>query len=389
MIQNHHRDNHLNNYIGSKSGFTRIDDYTVIRTAASQHKWSEVHRFRKKHSDRPLVHCYALFAFSKMDLELEKDGGMSLDCADAMLHAKELIDDPKSLIPMTIKVFALLVYERFLSTLQGRAEFFDVRSVKETGKKRQRAIETYIQSQLRILTRCIDGIEMESQTFKSKVGAEDDWEETVWFPTHRGADMAGLGLSCLSLLAQEQEHRELMAETVTASVMTCMQKCKEEGLVQCHGLRCLYNMVYRCNAAQVCMLLAPYKALLEMLHGQWSGDSELHHLIDRFERCLRVDGWRGGVEKEMEKEFKENLARRELEDRRRKGLDTSETHLLEAKDEAKGAHGVLEHHSQGEAKPGSLHEADGKAHGRHAHEHKTEHKKEPHAPSGLSHKTHS
>ena len=206
-----------------------------------------------------------------------------------------------------MKVFALLVFERFLSTLQGRAEFFDTRPVKTTGKKRQRAIEEYLQRQMRILTRCIDGIEMDSQTFKSKVGAEEEWEETVHFPTHRGADVAALGLSCISLLGQEQEHRELMSETVTDSIIKCMMKCVDEPLVQCHGLRALYNMVYRCHAAQVSILLAPYKPLLKMLDSTWSGDVEVSKLMRRLELALKPDGWRGGVEKIMEKEFKEEL----------------------------------------------------------------------------------
>jgi len=267
-----------------------------------------------------------------------------------------------------VKVFALLVFERFLSTLQGRAEFFDTRPVKTTGKKRQRAIEEYLQRQMRILTRCIDGIEMDSQTFKSKVGAEEEWEETVHFPTHRGADVAALGLSCISLLGQEQEHRELMSETVTESIIKCMMKCVDEPLVQCHGLRALYNMVYRCHAAQVSILLAPYKPLLKMLDSTWSGDVEVSKLMRRLELALKPDGWRGGVEKIMEKEFKEELARREANLAMSGQLkNTDKDH------EAKGAHGALEHHEQGEATPVTSEITDGKSRGKHAHESK-EHK---------------
>lgn len=273
-----------------------------------------------------------------------------------------LINDPDSAVPWTIKVFALMVFERFLATLQGRAEYFDVKPVKVTGKKRQRAIEEYLMNQMRILCYCVDGIEMESQTFKSKLGAEKAWEETVHFPTHRGADVAALGLSCLSLLAQEQEHREIMSETVTKSVIDCMMKCADESLVQCHGLRCLYNMMYRCHAAQITILLAPYKELLAMLNMQWSGDAEVNTLIVRLELALKPDGWRGGVEKVMEVAFKKKL--KEMEVSLAKSSQSKKDH---GEHEDERAHGLVEHHDQGEAVPSS----DSKG-----HEHSAKHNKE-------------
>jgi len=288
---------------GSKTGWTIISDYTNMRAAVEGNNWVRVHEMLNKYQDRPLTHAYALFAFSKMEMEIERDGGYSIPCADAWFHCKKLIDDPLGNTPKTLKVFALMVWERFLAIPQGRAEFFNTTSVKTTGKKRQRAIEEFLQGQMRILTQQIEGIDYESQTFKSKFGAKEEYQITVHFPTRRGADIAALGMSCLSLLGQEQEHRELMSETITKPIIGTMLKCEEETLVQAHGLRALYNMMYRCHAAQETILLADWKKLLQMLKTLHSGDPELHMLTRRFELSLQPEGWRGAIEKQLSMEM--------------------------------------------------------------------------------------
>jgi len=102
---------------GRKSGMLRIDDYTNIRAAVVGGKWSMVHHYRKKYEHRPLTQCYALFAFSKMEMEVEADGGMSMECAEAFSHAKALVDDPRSQVILLLLLLLLLLLRLLLLLL--------------------------------------------------------------------------------------------------------------------------------------------------------------------------------------------------------------------------------------------------------------------------------
>jgi hypothetical protein len=286
---------------GAKTVSLYIDDYTNMRVAAQENNWKLTLHFMELYKSRPLSHVYALQNIAKMKMEIEKDGGMSMECASAFALIMELVDDPYGRTPMTIKVFALYAMERFLGTVQGRSEFFDLKCVKAQGKKRAKAVEEYLKKQFRIFTRIIDSIEMEKLTMKSK--HEGVHDEVVLFPSRRGVDMAELGLSCLSLLGQEQEWRELMSELVVKSIMTCMMKCIDEPLAIINGLKALYNLCYRCNAGQVTILLAPYKKLLEAVYGSFSGDPEVNKMTRRLELALTGDGWRGTVEATLAEEM--------------------------------------------------------------------------------------
>ena len=124
--------------------------------------------------------------------------------------------------------------------------------------------------------------------------------------------MGSFAMACISLLGQEQEHRELMAETVTTNIITSMLKCENEPTIQLNGTRALYNMCYRCQAAQMVILMSDTRPLIEMLYRQYSGDSEVKTMVRRLELALTGEGWRGTVEKQMEKEFKEELEKKSL-----------------------------------------------------------------------------
>ena len=298
---------------GLKTGHLIISDYTNMRVACRDNNWRYVLNMIEKYPDRKLTHAYALFAFSKMEYEVERDGGFSVAVVEAFDHCFTLIDDPYSTISPTLKVFALYTLEKFLHTLQGRSLFFDASKVKVTGKKRAKAVFEYFQSRLVVFTNLIDGMEYESQTFSGKVGSDNsEMTTTVHTPTCRAVDMGSFAMACISLLGQEQEHRELMAETVTTNIIKSMLKCENEPTIQLNGTRALYNMCYRCQAAQMVILMSDTRPLIEMLYRQYSGDSEVKTMVRRLELALTGEGWRGTVEKQMEKEFKEELEKKSL-----------------------------------------------------------------------------
>ena len=295
---------------GLKTGHLIISDYTNMRVACRENDWKKVLNMIEKYPNRLLTHAYALFSFSKMEYEVERDGGFSIPVVAAFDHCFELIDDPYSRVSPTLKLFALFTLEKFLHSMQGRSLFFDASKVKVTGKKRAKALFEYFQRRLTVFTNLIDGMEYESQTFKGKVGTESsEVTTTLYIPTRRAVDLGSYSMACISLLGQEQEHRELMAETVTTNIVKSMLKCENEPSIQIHGTRAIYNMCYRCQAAQMVILLADTRPLIKMLYRQYSGDSEIKTMTRRLELALTGEGWRGTVEKTMEKEFMEELER--------------------------------------------------------------------------------
>ena len=173
-------------------------------------------------------------------------------------------------------------------------------------------IEEFFQQRMRLFTNIIDGMKYDHHTFKGKAGSNgQETSTTIYFPSGRAVDSGSLALSCLALLGQEQEHRELMSETVTKSCIDAMMKCEEEPTIQLRGCQLLYNMCYRCQAAQLTILMADTKPLIQMLKNQFSGDPEILTMTRRIELALTPDGFRGAVEKQMEREFKEELRRLE------------------------------------------------------------------------------
>ena len=288
----------------------KIDDYSIVRSAIENNDWKRVLYIMHLHADRILVQIYGLLAFAKSWVPLDKKAGIlgneAKEVFDLCLY---LIDDPDRCIRQTHRVFALMALVNILSLRAGRMEYFNVETVTVQGAKRKDSVDQFLDKRLRLLTVCLDNIEMETTKFSTlKDGVKVNHVTVI--PTQRGCDIAEYAMRCLSLLSQNPEQRELMASVVPGSVIKCILKCNEESGIANYGLQFLYNCCYRNEHGQIEVLdTGLTDQLLDFVHTYFAGDFTCMRNCRRLELALQPDGWRGNVENKLEAELKDAAER--------------------------------------------------------------------------------
>ena len=96
-----------------------------------------------------------------------------------------------------------------------------------------------------------------------------------------------------------------MAEVTIDILLEALIKCEHEAQVQVNALRYLYNLCYRCEAGQACVLQRKPKLLINRVKNNFSGDISINTQLRRFELSIKQNGWRGNVEEVIEKEMKD------------------------------------------------------------------------------------
>jgi hypothetical protein len=324
-----------------------ITDYSRMRTACVNNNWERVYDVMMDNLDRPLTHVYALFAFAKMEVSCDQNGLLEMGPCRAYNYCIEYVNDPLGERPDVLKCFALYALNSLLSLRSGRAEYFDQKQVKVQGKKRAAAVQEFFSSRLRIFVSLCDAMEMESYTFRLKpeIPGGLGEEVTVHGPTSRGAAIAQFSLTILGYLAEEQEHREMIAETVTNNVLFCMKRAPEDSSIQIAGLKTLYNFCYRCESGQITIREAQWRPVIKQIHENFSGEPEVLKICRRLELALVDGGYRGAVEGDIAREMADPnepdlatrsrmlLERMAIEDEAKK--DALDDKLAEAKSERK------------------------------------------------------
>lgn len=73
------------------------------------------------------------------------------------------------------------------------------------------------------------------------------------------------------MLAHEQDTREIMAEVVIDAVIGALQTCEYEAQIHVNALRLLYNLCYRCESGQACILQRKPKLLIQRVKKNFAG----------------------------------------------------------------------------------------------------------------------
>ena len=79
-------------------------------------------------------------------------------------------------------------------------------------------------------------------------------------------------------------------------------------------LQCLYNFCYRCEVGQLLVLSFECSDVIKQIKLSFAGDAEVERECSRLTHALAVDGWRGGVEDVMDREFFKNHKKAEAKD---------------------------------------------------------------------------
>lgn len=97
-----------------------------------------------------------------------------------------------------------------------------------------------------------------------------------------------------------------MAEVTIDVLLGCLDLCEYEQQIHINALRYLYNLCYRCESGQTCILQRKPKKLINKIRSNFSGDATVNTQLRRFELAIQHNGWRGNVEDIVEKEMKED-----------------------------------------------------------------------------------
>lgn len=276
----------------------KITDYALVRSAITNGNWKQVLHYMHLHSDRILIQLYGLLSFAKTAVPMDEKAGILEEEGKEVLDlCIYLIDDPNKDTKLTHQLFAFMALHNIFCTRAGRMEYFSAANVMVQGARREEALDEFYLERIKLLLRCIDGIEVETFTSTMmKDGVKVTHIQKT--PTQRGVDIAEYALLCLGLLAQNPEQRELLAANCVGAIMRVMMKCQGESGIATYGLRVLYNLCYRCEAGQLEVndTAGATVKLIEMIKSNFQGDADCMKNCRRFELAIEPDGWRGNVE---------------------------------------------------------------------------------------------
>jgi len=140
----------------------------------------------------------------------------------------------------------------------------------------------------------------------------------------RGGQLAEIILLCVGTLGREANIRETLAHVCCGYILkTILMTVVDDPSATVNGLRALYNCCYRSEQGQSyvkeCrfrdmspiggkMISIHVDFILESVRESTSwGDVDVRREYRRLELALQPDGWRGGVEEQMTKDWESEM----------------------------------------------------------------------------------
>jgi len=298
----------------------QLDEYAIIRAAECKNDWANILKYMRKDIDNLQLQLYGFYAFSKSSVPIDSSGLLTTEAVDAMYLCMSYIEDRDNKYSQTLKLFVYYALNNILSTTAGRAEYFNVMTIQEIGEARNIAIEQFITSRIIIFNKYLTKIPIELHAVPTDL---PNVFTDVKKPTRRGAELVEQSLSCLSSLANNNEHREQMAYVTAAASIFAIKLCEEESNVMLQGLKYLYNLCYRCESGQEILRHRNIKPIIISAHSLHGSDKDIMYQCHRLELAMKKDGWRGYIEEIITKEmfgesidpmYNQNIDENEIED---------------------------------------------------------------------------
>lgn len=277
----------------------RVDDYQAVRTCIVGNDWGRTLEFMKDNWDRVLVRCYAWHSFSKTDVPLESKL-LTAEAKEVLNLAWYCLEDKEGQFGITEKCFIGAAFASILSIRSSRLEYFDASYVKEQGEARQAAVDAFVADRCSKFNRYLSFIPTELVKASIK-GSKDFYEERV--PELKNMVLVETILDILALLGHDSEQKEALAANTVGAIYYALKVCAENGTLVMSGLRCLYNFIYRCEAAQELVLVGDTLNTFARVRKYHSADPQVMQQLRRLELSCKKDNWRGNVESLMDLEM--------------------------------------------------------------------------------------
>jgi hypothetical protein len=268
-----------------------------MRAAAEFEDWYTILKIMKRAPDNILTQLFGLHSFAKSTLPTDNSSGegnvmCDLIVMDVLNMCINILHDLKKQRTITYKTFALEVLLNIFNQHIGRVEFFDV-GPSGGGAGSQAATEAILANKIIIFCLFFRNLDKESETVFEK-GSPDAFIE--YHPLPRGVEAAEAALSCLSLLAQESDYKEIIAATVTSHVLNLLTETPDEACIAEAACKLWYNVCYLSEPTQGFLLDKKVHQWPPYFKEAFSGDPGVVMQARRLELCLKKDGWRGNVE---------------------------------------------------------------------------------------------
>lgn len=283
-----------------------ITDYVAMRRAVCFDNCDYIVHLMEEHMDRPLMQAYGFHAISKIIVPTDEAGNLSYSGRKAHRRCFDVIVDSHREYSYTLKIFALRALHNILNSPAGRAEFFDTSSDPQGLGALEGPAGKIILSRMRTLCRLLENLPLNVTTIKIRDGRQLQTTviETV---TEEASQAAEFMLQCISLLSWNQDMREIVGEVFLESVLIGMQTCHEEAGPVAAGFKALYNFVYRCEVNHQLVNNFDIDHIISNARNNFPGDATISMACRKLELALSRDGWRGNVERVLEREYAARL----------------------------------------------------------------------------------
>jgi hypothetical protein len=170
------------------------------------------------------IQLRGLFCFASTPVPYDNEVGLLTDEAlDVYHHVMRIVSGTYREFSPHMKIYALNVMYNILSTHAGRLEYFNTRSVTVEGEQRQDAIERHQMLMIKQVLKYLENIPGEYSHTCNKGSSQ----LTVTLgPSRIGVDLVEGALLCLSVLAMEQDTREILGEVCIDTVISALNVSK-------------------------------------------------------------------------------------------------------------------------------------------------------------------
>lgn len=279
-----------------------VDEYLLIRAAILDNNWLAVMDIMDEYKDNSIIRIFGLQSFAKSEILWYSPDVFEDVVITVFRYCLDIITTPitDKTYCLATRYFAMQAFRNIISTKVGRHLFFNTDEVPVQGDERPKAVEKFLEKRMKTFNQYFHRIPTISEVMIVR-GTKDAVKFKL--PTSRGTEVVEASLLCLCHLSEEFEFREQMASLIAEDVCNALTVCESEPTVIIAGLKLMYNWCYRCEGGQEAVLSVGSKKILKMAKYLHSGDLECARQIRRLDLAIKENGWRGYVEKLIDREY--------------------------------------------------------------------------------------
>ena len=260
-----------------------VDPYMLARGAAARGPM-EIVRLMQRQGKRLDVLYFCLLGIAKCEFFEAEDGSCTREA--------------KSCVLQTLKTFQRhatvpAIAAASLTALACLAENYASRSVINADRDWCRLAVSAMTNLAFETAEVIDRVAIAGQREGQQQILEQASKRFLRTPTSRSCDLAVAGCRLFGAMANDLDKREDYAEDAIRACLSVMHDCEHDANVQAAACRCLFNVVYRCEAASIVADTTKATHAVHKAIDTFCADQDFMAIAERARNVLLPNGWRG------------------------------------------------------------------------------------------------